>query len=171
MFSFSDQFFGGHYNLGIDKSIKMAQKERNFRISEEKMAYLNMIQEPIGRMSTASSVFKGFTATIVAGIAALSYNDIKVAVLVLSFIPVLSFLSLDIYYLRLERKYRCLYEDVLSGRHEVDFSISFPNQKNFLKRAHASIWSCMSSPSIWLFYPAMLIILVVVCILKCNGRI
>ena len=70
-----------------------------------KIEYLQMIQEPICRMSTISAVFKGFAATIVAGIAALSYNDVNPLVLALSFIPVLLFFALDMYYLRLESKY------------------------------------------------------------------
>jgi len=38
-------------------------------MKEGKIEYLQMIQEPISRMSTISAIFKGFAATIVAGIA------------------------------------------------------------------------------------------------------
>ncbi len=69
--------------------------------NEVKRAYLQLIQEPISRMSTASSVFKGFAATIVTGIAALSYNSVKLPILLLSFLPIIAFAALDIYYLRL----------------------------------------------------------------------
>lgn len=139
--------------------------------SEQKISYLTMLQEPIGRLSTSSSVYKGFTATIVTGIATLSYTDIKLIILILSFIPVLSFVAVDIYYLRLERLYRCLYNDVLFGRHKVDFSITLLTDKETRKRANATIWACICSPSIWLFYPAMLFILTVVCFLKWQGGV
>lgn len=138
-------------------------------MTEEKRTYLSMIQEPISRLSTASSVFKGFAATIVTGIAALSYSTISTKLLVLSFIPILSFAALDIYYLRLEKQYRGLYNDILSGKHEVDYSISLPKDKESIKRAKASVWNCILSPSIWLFYPAMFVVLIIVCILKAKG--
>ena len=48
---------------------------------ESKAAYLQIIQEPICRMSTISAIFKGFAATIVAGISALSYCEVNVWVL------------------------------------------------------------------------------------------
>lgn len=140
-------------------------------MDENKKDYLTLIQEPIGRLSTTSSIFKGFAATIVTGTAALSYADVKLVVLILSFVPILAFAALDLYYLRLERLYRGLYNSVLAGNHPVDFQISPPKGKDFIKESKASIWRCMTSPSIWLFYPAMFLILIVICVLKAKGGI
>ena len=140
-------------------------------MDENKREYLALIQEPIGRLSTASSIFKGFAATIVTGTAALSYADVKLVVLILSFIPILAFAALDLYYLQLERLYRGLYDAVLTGEHPVDFQIAPPRDKSFIKKYRASIWRCMTSPSIWLFYPAMIIILFVISIMKACGGI
>lgn len=140
-------------------------------ISEATQEYLSMIQEPIGRLSNAASVFKGFAATIVTGVAALSYGEISLKLLILSFLPILAFLALDIYYLRLERRYRGLYNDVLSGKHTVDFSMALPQDGEAIKRANASVWKCFLSPSIWLFYPAMFLVLIIVCILKASGGV
>lgn len=148
----------------------MSSKTANdLQYTEEMLTYLSLIQEPIGRLSTASSVFKGFAATIVTGIAALSYADIGLPLLILSFVPIVAFAALDIYYLRLEKCYRGLYNDVLCGQHEVNFSIAFPKDADFIKRSKASILNCILSPSIWLFYPAMFAVLLVVCILKVKG--
>ena len=135
-------------------------------MDENKIAYLQMIQEPIGRMSTASAIFKGFAATIVAGIAALSYCDVNTYILGLSFVPVLLFALLDIYYLQLEKKYRYLYEQVRTDEHEVDFSMKLTKNK---KAAKARIWDCAKSPSIWLFYPAMIAILSAVMYMRLKG--
>ena len=135
-------------------------------MDENKIAYLQMIQEPIGRMSTASAIFKGFAATIVAGIAALSYCDVNTYILGLSFVPVLLFALLDIYYLQLEKKYRYLYEQVRTDEHEVDFSTKLTKDK---KAAKARIWDCVKSPSIWLFYPAMIAILSAVMYMRLKG--
>ena len=50
---------------------------------EKKQTYLQMIQEPIGRMSTLSSIFKGFDATTGAAILALSKDDLNVFTLII----------------------------------------------------------------------------------------
>lgn len=119
-------------------------------------------------MSTISAIFKGFAATIVAGIATLSYNEVNTWVLGLSFVPVILFALLDIYYLRLEKQYRFLYEQVRNDTHEIDFSMELPKDN---KAAESRIWDCLKSPSIWLFYPTMLAILIIVLMLKIEGII
>lgn len=133
---------------------------------EGKIEYLQMIQEPIGRMSTASAIFKGFTATIVAGLSAIAYGDVNMWILGLSFIPVLLFALLDVYYLRLERKYRYLYEQVRLGCREIDFSMDLTND---LKAAKARLADCVLSPSILLFYLPITVILVAIFALKMRG--
>ena len=138
---------------------------------EKKIAYLQMIQEPISRMSTSAAIFKGFSATIVAGIATLSYDNLNVWVMILSFLPVVAFAVLDVYYLMLERRYRFLYEQVISGEHKSNFSMKPMLSKQDKKKAKARIWDCVKSPSIYLFYPLMLAILIAVCILKLKGVI
>lgn len=149
----------------------VTRKIEVWRMDEKKIAYLQMIQEPIGRMSTSSAIFKGFSATIVAGIASLSYKDLNVWVMVLSFLPVVAFALLDVYYLTLERRYRFLYERVLSGGHKTDFSMRLSLDKNEKKQAKARIRDCVKSPSIYLFYPLMIAVLLTICIFKMKGVI
>ncbi len=140
-------------------------------MESDKIAYLQMIQEPIGRMSTNSALFKGFAATIVAGVAALTYKDINVCVLGLSFLPVLAFAILDVYYHTLERKFRFLYEQVRKGEHEIDFSMKLTCDPVEILRAKARVWDCIQSPCICLFYPMMMAILIAVFLLKLKGII
>lgn len=134
----------------------------------EKIEYLKMIQEQICRMSTISAIFKGFAATIVAGISSLNYYIVNTWVLGFSFIPVVSFAALDIYYLQIEKRYRFLYEQVRNNMHEVDFSMHITGNN---KSANSRIIDCIKSPSIWLFYPLLFIILVVVFKFKIKGTI
>ena len=84
-----------------------------------KTEYLQMLQEPICRMSTISAIFKGFAATIVAGISAISYSTTNLWVLGLSFLPVLAFAIMDVYYLKLERKFRFLFDQVRQDNHAI----------------------------------------------------
>ena len=127
---------------------------------------LQMLQEPICRMSTISAIFKGFAATIVAGISAISYSSTNIWILGLSFLPVLVFAVLDIYYLKLERKFRFLFDQVRLDEHEIDFSMKLTNDPVEIIRAKARTWDCIKSPSIYLFYPLMLLVLATVLILK-----
>lgn len=133
---------------------------------EGKIEYLQLIQEPIGRMSTTSAILKGFTATIVAGVPSISYVTINLWVIGLLLLPVLSFAALDIYYLKLERKLRFLYEQVRQDKRELDFSIKLTNDPLELISAKARTWDCIQSPSIYFFYPFMIVILLIVFILK-----
>ena len=140
-------------------------------MTDGKKEYLQMLQEPICRMSTISAIFKGFAATIVAGISAITYSSTNVWVLALSFLPVLSFAILDVYYLKLERKFRFLFDQVRLDKHDVDFSMKLSNDPQEIIIAKARSWDCIKSPSIYLFYPLMLLILVVVFILKMKNVI
>ena len=130
-----------------------------------------MIQEPICRMSTISAIFKGFAATIVAGVSSLTYKDINLWVLGLSFLPVLAFAVLDVYYLTLERKFRFLFEQVRKDEHENDYSMRLTTDPVEILYAKARVWDCMKSPSIYLFYPLMVAILAAVFVLKWKGVI
>lgn len=133
-----------------------------------KKEYLQMIQEPICRMSTVSAIFKGFAATIVSGISLISYSKINIWILGLSFLPVLVFAVMDIYYLGLERKFRFLFEQVRNDKHAIDFSMKLTDDPLEIISAKASVWECIKSPSIYLFYPVLLLILIIVLILKYN---
>lgn len=138
-------------------------------MSDGKKEYLQILQEPICRMSTISAIFKGFAATIVAGISVISYSSTNAWILGLSFLPVLAFAVLDIYYLKLERKFRFLFEQVRLDKHEIDFSMKLTNDPLEIISARARTWDCIKSPSIYLFYPMMLLILATVLILKLTN--
>ena len=140
-------------------------------MKEGKIEYLQMIQESISRMSTNAAIFKGFAATIVAGIAALTYKDVNPWVLGLSFLPVLAFAILDVYYLTLERRFRFLFDQVRNDNHEIDFSLQLTMDSKEKQKAKATVWDCLKSPSIYLFYPLMVAILAVVLILQLKGAL
>ena len=141
------------------------------KVTDNMKEYLSLVQEPIGRLSTSSALFKGFAATIVTGIGLLSYENMSSIILVLSFLPVIAFLALDLYYLQLEKCYRGLYNDILSGRHDLDFRVDIPKDREFRKRAKATVWDCVKSPSIWMFYVPIFIVLLTILLLKTYGVI
>ena len=145
----------------------MSPKEKKeSEIVPGKIEYLQMIQEPIGRMSTISSVIKGFSATIVAGVTSFSGSIISKWALTLAIIPVLIFGGLDTYYLQLERKFRWLYEKVRKDEHDIDFSMKPIVDAGERKNAKTSYWECVKSKSIWPFYLTLLLVCALVILLK-----
>lgn len=138
-------------------------QDKNYKIQ-----YLQMIQSIIDRMSTTAAIFKGFCATIVAGFFAVSSIDINKWIMLLTIVPILCFLALDIYYLRLEKRFRALYIRVCNGEKEIDFDLT-PPKTGTLKIEEAGLWNCFKSPSIYLFYiPVILISIIMIC-LKFKG--
>lgn len=147
--------------------------EDNNRYEERSMllGHLQLLQEPIGRMSSISSIFKGFSAAILAGLATASFTEISNWALLIGLLPILSFLCLDLYYLSLERKLRYRYKMVAKGENPVDFLINPKLSKSEIKDAKADIWECFKSPSIWLFYIPVLACCIVLMILKFTGKL
>ena len=137
---------------------------------EKKIQNLIMIQSTKDRMSSSSAILKGFSATIVTGISAITFKDIKNGwILMLLCIPTLGFFMLDIYYLQLERKFRFLYEQVRLDKHEIDFSMKLTRDKLEIIKANAQIKDCLKSFCIWGFYLPISIVIIVLLILKFNG--
>lgn len=144
----------------------------NAKSYEGKVEYLQMIQENISRMSTSSAIFKGFAATIVAGVSALSFSDVNKWVLLLSFVPIVCFAYLDTYYLQLEKRFRFLYEQVRKSNHPIDFNLEPPEVESIQDtdtKRKASLWSCFRSKSVCCFYIPILIIGIIITTLKFGG--
>ncbi len=135
------------------------------------VGHLQLLQEPISRMSSISSIFKGFSAAILAGLASASFTEISKLALLIGLLPILSFLCLDIYYLGLERKLRYQYKMIATGKAPVNFLVNPKLSKKEVKEAKAGILECFKSPSIWLFYVPILICSVTLVILKFTGRL
>ncbi len=133
---------------------------------ENKRVYLQLLQEPISRMSSTSAIFKGFSSAILAGLASASFTEISVWALLLGLLPILSFLCLDVYYLSLERKMKYLYRMVVENKKEIDFSINTRLDKKEIELAKSTPLNCLKSPSIYLFYVPVLACALILLILK-----
>jgi hypothetical protein len=110
-------------------------------MNENKPDYLCMIQEAIGRMSTTSSILKGFAATVVTGIAAISFTDVNRYVLLLSVCPIISFMALDVHYLQQERRFRYLFDMVRQDKHDLDFAMKVVVPKEDIKGQKSASWT------------------------------
>lgn len=93
---------------------------------DDKIAYLQMVESAINRMSSISATFKGFAITVFAGVPAIVFSvgtSNRILVLVLSCIALLAIGGFDCWYLSMEKRYRNLYSGIVDGSHPVDFDM------------------------------------------------
>ncbi|MCX2683395.1 hypothetical protein OQH60_05905 [Campylobacter sp. MIT 21-1685] len=119
-------------------------------MTQERMKFLEFIQNVITRMNTNSSQMKTICITIISALFAVYAANQNKYIIFVVFIPLCLCCLLDMYYLWQERKFRDFYAEVIKEQSiikDFDFS-SFENyQKGFL-----SYIKVFLSHSIWLFY-------------------
>jgi hypothetical protein len=81
-------------------------------MDEDITKHLGIVQSIITRMATNSFLLKGWSVTLTAALFALAAKDSNVKFLVVALLPAMSFWGLDSYYLRQERLFRKLYDDL-----------------------------------------------------------
>ena len=92
-----------------------------------KIGHLNMIQETIKRMGNNSFYLKEWSVGIMIAIYSFAGDNAHKSIII-TVIPLIVFWLLDTYYLTLERKYRCLYENVRKrDEKDIDFDMSLEN--------------------------------------------
>lgn len=126
-------------------------------LHSDKILHLQMIQNVISRMSTTSAIFKGFAATTVTGLFALSFTSSDVWMSILPIIPVFCFFIMDAYYFRLEKKYRILYEKIRNDVKCPDFSMNAECKRSEIIDNNVTWFNCIKSPCISWFYLPLLV--------------
>lgn len=125
-------------------------------MENSKVTYLQMIQEIIARLSNIAPIIKGFSITVTMAAITIIGNESLGSVIKCSFIvPMLALCILDVYYLHLERKYRCLYEAIRNNDHPVDFSLKITSD---IDTSSVTIWKVLSSKCVLLFYLPLFIV-------------
>lgn len=97
---------------------------------EEKIKYLEMIQNIIQRMTNNSFLMKGWTVTLIVAVFVLSDKAMNPNYFWIAYVPVIVFWFLDSYYLLLERRYIFLYNEVRNRDEKID-SISAKKRKDY----------------------------------------
>ena len=116
---------------------------------EDKIAYLEMIQGVVNRMASTSSTFKGIAMTLFAGVLAIVFSldgPNRGLALIFATLSLIGIAGFDCWYLMLEKRYRRLYEEVLVGKHAMDFNLTND------RRLKVKPSEVLGSKSIWLFY-------------------
>ncbi len=94
---------------------------------EHKIAYLNMIQAIISRMSNYGFMLKGWGMTILAALLALAFQkeEPQMNMLLVGLLPTIAFWWLDAFFLNAEHKFRALYEHArLMPESDIDFDLT-----------------------------------------------
>jgi len=129
---------------------------------ENKLKHMEMIQNIVNRMASNSFLVKGWCVTLVSAVFVLSTKDANTMFIAVAFFPVLMFWILDAYFLRQERLFRKLYDQVrTTNESSIDFSM---NTAPFT--AIVASWLRVAfSQTLVLFYGAILIAILLVVLL------
>lgn len=127
---------------------------------EARIRYLEAIQRIIDRLSTISSVIKGWSVTLTAALLVLASKDSNKGFFLVSYLPILFFWFIDSEYLRMERQYKALYNQNADFKIPLcDFRIKRPkpNSEN-----HTYFAQCFfSRTELSVYLPQLLSILLV----------
>ena len=89
----------------------------------EKIKHLEFIQNIITRMNSNSFAIKGWMVAILSALLALYANSSNEIFMFIAILPTFIFWFLDAFYLAQERRFRCLYDDVIYDRITPMFSM------------------------------------------------
>ncbi len=135
-------------------------------MEQEKIKHLEFIQSIINRMNTNSFQIKEWMIAIVSALLALYANSNNVVFIFVAIAPTLLFWYLDAYYLLQEKKFRKLYDDVLSKESKISvFSMPIHNYSD----CKYCIWSTLFSKTLgWLYGTIIVLLIIGGLILKCG---
>ena len=115
-----------------------------------------MIQAIITRLAGNSGALKGFAVPVVTALLGVGVDRKSGDFVWLGIYPVIVFCFLDAYYLALERRYRELYREAAAEKADTNWSLAAE------KAGYRGVLGALKSPSIWAFYGAALVTVIVV---------
>jgi hypothetical protein len=118
------------------------------KIADLHMKHLELIQAIVTRMANYSATLKNYCLTLTTAVAGYAIAAKAPSILSLGFLPIVVFALIDSQYLRLERRFRGLYNHVRSE----DWSVMPTFEINMVKAPAVSFASALFSWSIGIFY-------------------
>jgi len=95
-------------------------------MDEARMRYLEMIQRVVDRLAGNCFALKAWSVTVISAIFVLTAKDANEGYAVLGLFPALCFWGLNAYYLRQERLFRALHEEVVQSVIAQDAETTIP---------------------------------------------
>ncbi|EAB5375469.1 TPA: hypothetical protein ACHUBE_005022 [Klebsiella quasipneumoniae] len=125
---------------------------------DEKIAHLSFIQGVINRMGSNSFMIKGWCIALVAAIFALSADKANSSFAYLALFPLIIFWGLDSFFLRQEKMYRKLYEDVANENVKSD---NFTMNASAYSKDIGCYLEVAFSKTLLPFYGAMIVMILI----------
>jgi hypothetical protein len=123
-------------------------------LGPDRIKHLEFIQAVISRLGTSSFLIKGWVLTIAAAIFAVLANRLDAGIAVAALVPLVAFWLLDGYFLRQERLFRRLYDDVRKPDSTVELM-----SMNTAPYVATTPWRAAAfSATLMLFYGALIVI-------------
>jgi hypothetical protein len=133
---------------------------------ESKLKHLEFIQSVINRMASNSFFIKGWSLTLVSAVLVLAAKDGDPAVVPVAYVPVLVFWFLDAYFLRQEKIFRKMYDEVRTkAEQDIDFDL---NPYRFAD-AVDGYFKVFFSITLRFFHGALLIVVIGVHLISARG--
>ncbi len=111
-------------------------------MDDHKVKHLEFTQAVITRMAGNSFMLKGWTVSISSALIALAGANAKSILVFVALLPAISFWGLDAYYLRQERLFRALYNNLCESPNDVElFSLSTGRYQNKVSSWFKVLWS------------------------------
>lgn len=109
----------------------------------DRLEHLKMVQAAIGRMAQNSFLLKGWSVTLTTGILAAAITGKEPGFGLLALLPAVAFWGLDAFYLRQERLFRGLHDDVCAayGNTPVDFSMDTATVSSRTTSWYRTLWA------------------------------
>lgn len=126
------------------------------------IAHINAMQAVIQRMADNSRSCKLWCVPLVSAVLLLVVGLSSGAYALLALVPTLALGLLDAYYLSLERRFREAYNQFVDRLHRGTLDPSEVFVIASTGPPPSLFWKCLLSPSVWLFYPAFILIAAVV---------
>lgn len=118
------------------------------KFTDDQRKHIEIIEAAITRMSENSKQMKEWCIALVSGLAGISFTVKVFWLCIIAALVVLIFKYLDVFYLKLERCFRCLYNDVVRNIKQIElYSMSIEDYKDT-----ESVKSARKSTSIRPFY-------------------
>jgi hypothetical protein len=130
-------------------------------MKEHEIKHLEFIQTTIARLASNSFLLKGWSVTLAAALFALAGKDSNPRFALVAFFPAFAFWVLDAYFLRQERLFRRLYDDVRTpseGQKVEPFSLAV----NQYTSQVPNWFQCMLAPSVSIIHGIVVLTIVVV---------
>jgi len=129
-------------------------------VEPERLEHIKMIQAVVTRMAQNSFLLKGWSVTLSVGILSAAASAKEASFALLALLPAVVFWGLDAFYLRQERLFRALHDDVCGafGNDPVTFSLQTGKVEPTVKSWYKTLFA---KTIVWLHAPLIVSILLV----------